>query len=263
MMNADCYPSSQDKLWYTITRVSGKAKDQVLPYCIDNTVNLTNLSAFKNLMNNAFRDSDWQGTAQITIQWLCQWNQDFSTYLAEFNCHVRYTQWNEKVKKSALLTEISDELHQLLITVNTTELNLESLTCTLQSIDNCHQAAQQVTRNNTHSWVTISQSRIFATITALIVPQSVHSFTFITAQWATAPAVGEDSMNLSVLQSQRRGPLSAAEKAHCMQNNLCLYCEGESHKAVICTVKPSLQMQLRQIFFSTQQSEIVKELKNK
>ena len=167
-------------------------------------------------MKNVFEDSDWQGTAQITIQWLCQWNQDFSTYLAEFNRHVRYTQWNEEAKKSALLAGISDELRQLLITVNTTGLNLESLTRTLQSIDNRHRAAQQVTRNNTRSWVTTPQPRIFATITAPVVPQSVHSSTFITAQQATAPAVGEDLMNLSVLQSQRRGPLSAAEKAHCM-----------------------------------------------
>ena len=263
MMNADCYPSSQDKLWYTITRVSGKAKDQVLPYCISNTVDLTDLSAFEELMKNTFEDPDWQGTAQITIQRLCQWNQDFSTYLAEFNRHVGYTQWNEEAKKSALLTGISDELCQLLITVNITGLNLESLTRTLQSIDNCHRAAQQVTRNNTRFWVTTPQPHTFATITALVVPQSVHSSIFITAQWATAPAVGEDLMNLSVLQSQRRGPLSAAEKAHCMQNNLCLYCEGEGHKAVTCTVKPSLQMQLRQISFSTQQSEIVKKLKNK
>ena len=154
MMNADCYPSSQDKLWYTITWVLDKAKDQVLPYCIDNTVNLTNLSAFKNLMKNAFEDPDWQGTAQTTIQRLCQRNQDFSTYLAEFNRHVRYTQWNEEAKKSALLTGISDELCQLLITVNITGLNLESLTRTLQSIDNRHRAAQQVTHNNTRSWVT-------------------------------------------------------------------------------------------------------------
>ena len=181
MMNADRYPSSQDKLWYTITQVSGKAKDQVLSYCIDNTVDLTDLSAFEDLMKNAFEDSDWQGTAQITIQWLCQRNQDFSTYLTEFNCHVRYTQWNEKAKKSALLAGISDELRQLLITVNTTGLNLGSLTCTLHTIDNCHQAAQQVTRNNTRSRVTISQPRTFATITAPVVPQSVHSSTFITA----------------------------------------------------------------------------------
>ena len=181
MMNADCYPSSQDKLWYTITWVSGKAKDQVLPYCIDNTVNLTDLSAFENLMKNTFGDPDWQGTAQITIQRLRQWNQDFSTYLAEFNRHIEYTQWNEEAKKSALLAGISDKLCQLLITVNTTGLNLESLTRTLQSIDNRHRAAQQVTRNNTRSRVTTPQPCTFVTITAPVVPQSVHPSTFITA----------------------------------------------------------------------------------
>ena len=57
-MNADRYPSSQDKLWYTITQVSGKAKDQVLSYCIDNTADLTDLSAFEDLMKNAFEDPD-------------------------------------------------------------------------------------------------------------------------------------------------------------------------------------------------------------
>ena len=109
-MNADHYPSTQDKLWYTITRVTGKAKDQVLPYCIGNTVDLADLSAFEELMQNSFEDPDRQGTAQTTIQRLHQWNQDFSIYLAEFNRHVEYTKWNEKAKKSALLTGISDEL---------------------------------------------------------------------------------------------------------------------------------------------------------
>ena len=67
-MNADRYPSTQDKLWYTITRVTGKVKDQVLPYCIGNTVDLADLSAFKELMQNSFGDPDQQGTAQTTIQ---------------------------------------------------------------------------------------------------------------------------------------------------------------------------------------------------
>ena len=63
MMNADHYSLPQDKLWYTITWVTGKVKDQVLLYCIGNTVNLTDLTAFKELMQNAFGDPDWQGTA--------------------------------------------------------------------------------------------------------------------------------------------------------------------------------------------------------
>ena len=170
MMNADHYSLTQDKLWYTITKVIGKVKDQVLLYCIDNTVDLADLSAFEELMQNSFGDSDRQGTAQTIIQRLHQWNQDFSTYLAEFNRHVEYTKWNKKAKKSALLTGISDELCQLLITVNTTTLNLGGLTCTLQIINNHHWAVQQVTHNNTHAHVITSQNRAFTTNTSSVTP---------------------------------------------------------------------------------------------
>ena len=271
-MNADHYSLTQDKLWYTITRVTGKAKDQVLLYCIDNTVDLTDLSAFEELMQNSFKDSDWQGTAQTTIQRLCQWNQDFSTYLAEFNCHVEYTKWNEEAKKSALLTEISDELRQLLITVNTTTLNLGGLTCTLQIIDNCHWAVQQVTYNNTRARVITLQNRAFTTNTSPVTPQVTRTWgsaittsatPLIITQWVSVLATGENPMNLSVAQPCLREPLSVTEKTHRMQHNLCLYCRGEEHKAMICTAKPSVQMQLRQISFETIQPEGLKKSKNK
>ena len=248
-MNTDHYPLTQDKLWYTITRVTGKAKDQVLPYCIGNTVDLADLSAFEELMQNFFEDSDQQGTAQTTIQRLCQWNQDFSTYLAEFNRHVEYTKWNEEAKKSALLAEISDELCQLLITVNTTTLNLGGLTHTLQTIDNRHRAVQQVTHNNTHAHVITLQNRAFTTNTPPVTPQVTRTWgSAITTsatpltitQWASVSATGEDPMNLSVAQPCLHGPLSVAEKTRWMQHNLCLYCRGEEHKAMTCTAKPSV-----------------------
>ena len=253
MMNADHFSLSQDKLWYAITRVTGKAKDQVLLYCIGNTVNLTDLTAFEELMQNAFEDPDWQGTAQTTIQWLCQWKQDFSTYLAEFNRHVSYTRWNEEAKKSALLAEISDKLCQLLITVNTTGLNMGGLTRTLQMIDNCHRAAQQVTRNNPRPHITTpqparSESSFFNTSTS----------PFVATQRATVPTTGEDSMNLFTAQSCPCEPLSVAEKTRWMQNNLCLYCRGKGHKVIACTARPSVQMQLRQIFFDSTQPEVLK-----
>ena len=63
MMNADHYSLSQNKLWYVITWVTDKIKDQILLYCIDNTVNLTDLTAFEELMQNAFKDLNQQSTA--------------------------------------------------------------------------------------------------------------------------------------------------------------------------------------------------------
>ena len=58
MMNVNCYSSTQDKLWYIITWIISKIKNQILLYCIDNTVDLTDLSVFEKLMQNSFKDSN-------------------------------------------------------------------------------------------------------------------------------------------------------------------------------------------------------------
>ena len=70
-LNNNQYLTQQEKLWYAITWVSDKAKNQVLLYCLNNTVNLSDLAAFEKLMQTTFGDSDWQGTAEITIHGLC------------------------------------------------------------------------------------------------------------------------------------------------------------------------------------------------
>ena len=54
-----------------MTQVSDKAKNQILLYCLNNTVNLSDLITFEKLMRTFFEDSNWQGTAKITIHELC------------------------------------------------------------------------------------------------------------------------------------------------------------------------------------------------
>ena len=70
-LNDDQYSTQQEKLWYVITWVSDKVKNQILLYCLNNTVNLPDLTTFEKLMRTSFEDSDWQGTAEITIHGLC------------------------------------------------------------------------------------------------------------------------------------------------------------------------------------------------
>ena len=70
-LNDDQYSTQQEKLWYVITWVSDKVKNQILSYCLNNTVNLSDLITFKKLMWTSFEDSDQQGTAEITIHGLC------------------------------------------------------------------------------------------------------------------------------------------------------------------------------------------------
>ena len=255
-----------------MTWVSDKAKNQVLLYCLNNTVNLSDLAAFEKLMRTSFEDSDWQGTAETTIHRLCQRNQEFSTYLAEFNCHIGYTDWNEAARKAALLTGISTELRGYLIPMDVANMSLDTLTQTLQNIDSRHRAAQQL---NPHAWVITSQSWAF--IMPTITPSVTWSWgaTFNTSSspfTATTQAavsahitdvtVNEDPMNLSAVQSHPCRSLSLAERSCRMQQNLCLYCDREGHKAIICSVKSPVQLQLQQTSFGQQQLEGVKEPKN-
>ena len=254
-LNNDQYSAQQEKLWYVMTWVSDKVKNQVLFYCLNNTVNLSDLTAFKKLMRTSFEDSDWQGITEITIHELRQHNQEFSTYLTEFNCHISYTDWNEAARKAALLTGISTELCDYLIPMDVTNMSLNTLTQTLQNIDSCHRAAQQL---NPHAQVITSQSQVF--IMSIITPSVTRSWgatfnTFsssftVTTQAAvsahiTGVTVDKDLMNLSVIQSCPRRPLSLAERSRRMQQNLCLYCDREGHKAITCSAKPPVQLQLR------------------
>ena len=155
--------------------------------------------------------------------------------------------------------------------MDTTTLDLGGLTRTLQTIDNRHRAVQQVTRNNTRARVVTLQNRAFTTNTPPVTPQVTRTWgpaittsaTPLTiTQRASVPATGEDPMDLSVAQPRLRGPLSVAEKTRRMQHNLCLYCGGEGHKAMTCTAKPPVQMQLRQTSFGTIQPEGLEESKN-
>ena len=222
-LNNDQYSTQQEKLWYAMTWVSGKVKNQVLLYCLNNTVNLPDLTAFEKLMRTSFEDSDWQGIAEITIHGLCQCNQEFSTYLAEFNCHISYTDWNEAARKAALLTGISTELCDYLILIDVANMSLDTLTQTLQNIDSCHRAAQQL---NPHARVITSQSWAF--IMSIITPSvtwswgatfNTSSSPFTVTTQAAVPAhitgvtVNKDFMNLSVVQS-RPCSVTALEETH-------------------------------------------------
>ena len=224
-------------------------------------------------MRTSFGDSDWQGTAEITIHELCQYNQEFSTYLAEFNCHISYTDWNEAARKAALLTGISTELCDYLIPMDVTMMSLDTLTQTLQNIDSYHRAAQQL--NPCAQVITL---QLWAFIMLIITPSvtrpwsatfntSFSLFTAITqaavSAHITGVTVNNDLMNLSAVQSRPCRSLSLAERSCHMQQNLCLYCDREGHKAIICSVKPLVQLQLQQTSFGQQQLEAVKKPKNK
>lgn len=213
LANDDRFPLEQSKLAYAMSRTTGKAKEQVLPYIKEGAIELENMTAFYELMENAFGDPNRKGTAQYVLQNLRQANQDFSSYLAEFNRHVQYTGWNEEAKKSFLQAGLSAELRYHLVIVDSEGMILQKLIKTCLSIDNRLRAAQNASR-------------------------IVHRNP-VRAAMAPATLPAEEPMDLSAIRTRPRGPLDQKERMRRLENNLCLYCGGQGHKAIACPNKPA------------------------
>lgn len=144
--NKDRYPTEQSKLAYAVSRLGGKAKDQVNVYIKEDNIALDNIAEFIAVIETAFGDPDRKGTSQRTLISIRQRNRDFSTYFAEFNRHAQYTGWNDEALKAILHSGLSDELKNHLITVDTQELKLQAFAQKLQQLDNRARSTQATTR---------------------------------------------------------------------------------------------------------------------
>ncbi|KAG6828931.1 hypothetical protein H0H87_009796 [Tephrocybe sp. NHM501043] len=64
---------------------------------------------------------------------------------------------------------------------------------------------------------------------------ATHTVTPVTNTSSTSDVVPMEVDSISSPGTSKPcGPLTTAEREHCMKNNLCLYCGKEGHKAVEC-----------------------------
>ena len=228
--NDDRFMDDGHKFAYIVSRTSDKAKDQLRPF-ISSPDNLTAVRPTSAeallILQRAFGDPDRKGTAQRTITTLRQKNKEFASYLAEFQRHIEYTEWNDEAKKSALLAGLSTELKTHLITVDVESMILAQVIALCQRIDNRHRATQ-------------SALNFFRSAsTGAAVPKGNASRPAWNAVSAPpTPAPNPDAMDLSVARSRPRGPLTAAEKERRRALGLCFYCGGPGHSASTCPLSP-------------------------
>ena len=70
------------------------------------------------MLENAFSDSDDVAIAKHKLENLKQKNQDFASNYAQFQRYIADVDWNDGVKCSQLTHNLSNELKDLLVTVN-------------------------------------------------------------------------------------------------------------------------------------------------
>lgn len=178
----------------------------------------------------AFGDPDRKGTAQRQVQTLRQKNREFSAYFAEFNRYVQDTGYNDEAKKAALMVGLSQELKGLLVHSDTQDMGLQKLASHCQKLDNRYRAnlaaSPQSVRPQGPAYSIPPVNRFFSSSPAPSSPPVYPSL---------SPS---EPMDLSVVQTRLRGPLTPEEKQRQRENRLCLYCGQPNHIAAVCPSKP-------------------------
>jgi hypothetical protein len=80
----------------------------------DNCINLEHFEAFVTSLEEAYEDPNYLNTAEWALTKLCQGNQDFIAYYAEFQCLIADLNWNNMVKCIALHHSLSEDLKDIL-----------------------------------------------------------------------------------------------------------------------------------------------------
>jgi len=215
-VNADRYSTSDARLAYACTRLTGNASAQVLSRLTAQHNKTNTMKQLIVLLKQAYDDLDKQNTAQRYISELKIKNWTFTKYLFDFQQHIDVTSYDILSQKFNLENELFNEIKTLLIQVNVSSLIYDQLIIKCQQLNNRYRAFLQYT----------PKLRTFPTTP--IEEQSPFSYSVKTQVTIIAVIIilsSEDSMNLSAINMKKRGPLIPEERQYRMNNHLCLYCD--------------------------------------
>jgi hypothetical protein len=101
-LKAATFPTTQDKLRFAVNSLKHDAMEQASPYVKDDTVELPDLGALIQILENAFGNPNRILNAERKLNTIQQGNRDFSSYYAEFSKYAAEVSLNEGAKLAAL-----------------------------------------------------------------------------------------------------------------------------------------------------------------
>ncbi len=239
-LNANRYSTSESRLLYEYSRLSGNAVAQALPRMTAQHDKLVTIEQLVALLRQVFDDSDKQGTAQRFISALRMRNRTFIEYLFDFQQHIDATGYDVVTRKFNLENELFSELKALLVQVNVSSLNYEQLVIKCQQLNSRY----RVTVQNLFKPKAVIHP---ASVTSTVLAYPVKYATLSAGSEATISGPG-DPMNLSIANMKKRGSLTPEERQHRMVNHLCLYCGKSGHQAATCNSKSKIQLRAVSLF---------------
>lgn len=143
--NLDRFPSAASRLTYVAGRLQGDAYNLLLPkmkYGVPQFVDYQQLLEF---LESAYGDPDRVQNAQNTLYRLKQRNQEFSTFIAEFDRLAQEGEMAEEALAPLLTQAISRELQDMLLHNEAPTQEYRAYTRHLQKLDNRYRQHQRQT----------------------------------------------------------------------------------------------------------------------
>lgn len=228
-VNHDRFRNDGAKVIYSISRLEGRALDQVVPLVNTNpSAPFSSVTSFLAYLDASFGDPDPRGTARRELNKLKQGSGDFATYYSKFLRIISYLDYNEAAKIDALAEGLSEDIKDALSYRIDAPKNLEEYAFTLMKIDNQIRGrkAEQRASHNTVFQTSPPASGHPSHVAGGFAPMDLSA---IHTQVTSRPPLGERYVSNNGVRK-----LSHAEKLWRRSNFLCMYCAGADHKFNTC-----------------------------
>ncbi|KAH0606495.1 uncharacterized protein H6S33_003329 [Morchella sextelata] len=221
-VNYDRFRNEAAKVIYPVSRLEGRALDQVVPLVNTNSAALfSTVTAFIAHLEASFGDPDPRGTARRQLVALKQSKGDFVTYYSQSLCIVAYLDYNEGAKIDALAEGLLEDLQDAM-TYRTGRLNtVEAYVTMLMTIDN------QAIRNTIGQFTTPTAVAHASHTTGGLAAMDLSP---LQAHPTQRPATEQ---RYTFINGQRK--TSADESQWRRNNNLCMYITNPGHVFANCS----------------------------
>jgi hypothetical protein len=237
-LKAATFPTVPEKLRFAVNCLKDDALDQVSPYVKDDTVDLPDLAALIQILENAFGNPNRVQDAERKLNTIQQGNRDFSSYYAEFSRYAAEVSWDEAAKLASLRHGISGTLKRDLIPTLENSQTVTDFVKICQQLDNRRRTVNQESGSRFGSFTRTGGP---ASNTSRTTPATGTSSSPAPNNTTTAVGTAPGPMDLSA--NRRR--ITPEERARRMAEGRCLYCGGLGHMARDCPTKPQVPRPLR------------------
>lgn len=223
-VNHDRFRNEVAKVIYSVSRLEGKALDQVVPLVNANpSAPFASVVEFISYLESSFGDPDPRGTARRELVSLKQGKGDFASYYSQFLRIMAYLDYNESAKIDALTEGISDELKDALMFRTELPKQLSLYATTLMTIDNQIRGrrADKAIRNNANYFHAPEVAQQSSFLPGGLAPMDLSALKIGSISRPTI------ENRYTIINGQRK--ITPAEKQWRRENNLCMYCAGSGH----------------------------------